>query len=340
MPTVYVEKIKPGDFIRHEITGLSRDAKTVLSGQVLKCGQPCATNSAGKMIGVTGGVSEIHTLTPSAAATAGTWALRLWHKDGYWVQTAAMAYNANTTAVAAAINAVLGTSAVACGGTVFSGGTGGLTITYSGTGYTLLQQPFPQAVLDNLIGPGYVTPTRSTPAGGAGETQLLAIGGTVSGGTFKLGIRLPNGGGMVWTDTIAHNATFATVISAANTALDDVLGAGMVVASGSAYTAITLTFSGAGFAGNTFPVASVDVAALTGATTASVYKVGSVDAICLLDTDASGGDVANVPFLVRHAWVDLDKLYFGGANPTLVAAQLQAVGIVCRAEGVNRLIGV
>lgn len=108
-------------------------------------------------------------------------------------------------------------------------------------------------------------------ATGTNEVQTLNIGGTPSGGTFKLGIPLSTGV-YVWTDTIAHNATFGTVITNINAALDNVLGASKVVASGSAYTAIALTFSGTGFAATDYPPIMVDVSALTDATTASVAQ--------------------------------------------------------------------
>lgn len=114
---------------------------------------------------------------------------------------------------------------------------------------------------------GVVTVT----ATGANEVQTINIGGTPSAGTFRLGIPLSTGA-YVWTDTIAHNATFSTVISNINTALDNVLGASKVVASGSAYTAIALTFSGSGYNYTDQSPVQVDTSALTDATTVGVTQ--------------------------------------------------------------------
>lgn len=113
------------------------------------------------------------------------------------------------------------------------------------------------------------TRTITITAANVNEVQTLAIGGTISGGTFRLGITQANGE-VAWTDTIAHNATFSTVISNANTALDNLLGASQVVASGSDYTAITLTFSGSSYDDTDWPLVQIDVGALTGATTSTV----------------------------------------------------------------------
>lgn len=106
-------------------------------------------------------------------------------------------------------------------------------------------------------------------ATGGDEVHTLNIAGTISGGTFRL--LFPNGrGAYIQTGTIAHNATFATVITNANTALDAVFGTGAIVASGTAYTGLVITFT-AGIQ-NEWDIDGMTVAdttSLTGATNAS-----------------------------------------------------------------------
>lgn len=108
-------------------------------------------------------------------------------------------------------------------------------------------------------------------ATGANEVQTAAFTGTPSGGTFRVGLILPDWS-ISWTGTSAHNATFATVISNLNTALDAAFGTSKIVASGSAYTAVAFTFSGAGFANREHPLLVIDVGALTGATGVTVVE--------------------------------------------------------------------
>lgn len=80
------------------------------------------------------------------------------------------------------------------------------------------------------------------PVAGTNEVQTLTIGGTPTGGTFKLSYD-----GQV-TAAISWNSTNATLLAAINTALDNLLGASSVVATAGTLTAgigtILLTFSG------------------------------------------------------------------------------------------------
>lgn len=116
-----------------------------------------------------------------------------------------------------------------------------------------------------------------TPSVGANAdcVQTITIGGTHTGGTLKLGFR-PLGdptGAIRWTDTIAWNATEATMTTSVNAALDDLLGASVVVCGTIADTAATvlvLTFSGTGATNVVQGQVSVDVAAYTGASTVAV----------------------------------------------------------------------
>lgn len=81
-------------------------------------------------------------------------------------------------------------------------------------------------------------------------------------GTFR--IRVTDSSGVVQvTQRITYSGTAATLVSNINAALDAVLGSGLVVASGSAVTAIALTFSGAGYTGKAQPLVAIDGDALT-----------------------------------------------------------------------------
>jgi len=114
-------------------------------------------------------------------------------------------------------------------------------------------------------------------ATGGNEVQTVNIAGTVTGGTFRLLFPQADGS-YITTGTIAHNATFATVISNAQTALDAIFGAGVVVASGTAYTGIVLTSTLTTQASrNVVGLVVADISALTGATTATTTEttVGS-----------------------------------------------------------------
>lgn len=117
-------------------------------------------------------------------------------------------------------------------------------------------------------GTGAVTVT----ATGQNEVQTLNIAGTVSGGTFRIGfVQADNT--IAWTGTIAHNGTFGTVITNANTALDAFTNnAGEIVASGAGYTAIALTFTLDSQALRNTKLVVVDISALTGATSVAVTE--------------------------------------------------------------------
>lgn len=116
-----------------------------------------------------------------------------------------------------------------------------------------------------------------TPAVGsnADAVQTITVGGTSSGGTLKLGFRPLDdpGGPILWTDTIAWNGTEATMTTSVNTALDNLLGSTEVVCGTIADTAslvMVLTFSGTNATNRPHGLVSVDVSALTGASTVGV----------------------------------------------------------------------
>lgn len=108
-------------------------------------------------------------------------------------------------------------------------------------------------------------------ATGQNEVQTVNIAGTISGGTFRLGF-IQGDGTVQWTGTIAHNATFSTVITNANTALDALFGTGKVVASGAGYTALAITFTLTDQALRNVQGVQVATQSLTGATGATVTE--------------------------------------------------------------------
>lgn len=335
-----VEPKVTGDFILSEgAARLSREVKTVAAGNVLKMGQVCKTSS-GKKVPIAGTGNEAHTYTPDAAPTAGTFRLSLWHKDGYQVTTADIAYNASAGTIQTAINAVLGTSAVTVSGTAATA----IIVTFGGTGYAALSWELGYMDFSKLIGVTNCTVTRSTPAGASeNEQHTLIINGTPTAGTFKLnGIPKPDGS-VCGTTTINYNATFSTVIADINTALDAATGiAGGIVATGTAWNGILLTYSGGAYAGKSFPVLPFITIGLTGATSFEVQRTRAgglaggedtnlADSICLEAVDASAADQQAV-FLTRNAVVNANKLYYGGGDPATCQASLAKVDIMARSE--------
>lgn len=351
-----VKKLVPGDFILMEQpANHSREACPVPAGETLAVGQVCKTNAAGKKValGYTG--NETHRYAPTGTATEGRWGLTLRHKDGYWVETGDIAYNATNTDIQNAINAVLGASAVTITGTLATQ----VDIQFTGTDYAQKTWALGYAKHDELVGVTAFTVTRHVSAGAArDEVQRVKIAGSVSAGSFKLGIPMLDGdgkpsGAYAWTDTIPHNATWSTVITNINTALDDLLGSGVIVANavpGSSYSAgFDLTFSGTGYAGLAFGYVQIDLSGLTGATIPDISRVtgggligeavdNRADSICLEAAAPVGSDGTAV-FLVRQAEVNAENLVYGGGDPAGCAAGLKDTGIITRSASPLRSFG-
>lgn len=117
--------------------------------------------------------------------------------------------------------------------------------------------------------------------------QTITCGGTSTGGSMKVGIRSLGDpvGAIRWTDTVAWHATEATMTASLQAALDDLLGANVIVATEIPDTAtpvIVLTFSGTGATNRAHGLVGVDTAALTGCSTAKVA----------MTTQGGGGNVA------------------------------------------------
>lgn len=342
------EKRRLGDFLKVEAEAQqSRDLLTVLSGQTLKLGHVCTIDSAGKAKAISATGSETHTYTFTGTPTSGTFTLRLWHKDGYWVTTTNIAYSASQATVDAAIEAVLGSASVVT--TVTGGGSAitAIAIAFSGTGYASTVWPLGSVNRESVAGWTAVAITRSTSAGAAqNEVQTITLSGAMTAGVYPLTIFAPDGTPLAID--VAWNTDWATTMAAINTAITAAATAWYGAASAGAVmtgtaTAQVLTYSGAGFTGKAVALAQVDTNGITGATSASIARttaggtagdrVGAVaQCICLAETDASGGDVTRVPFLLRRAVVDGDELYWGGCDPTAGATALARIGILVRNE--------
>ena len=118
------------------------------------------------------------------------------------------------------------------------------------------------------IGPGIYGPyfNAGAPVAGTNEVQTLTIGGTPTGGTFRLAFEGATTGAITWSST---NATLLANINAALDALRT-LGTAWVVATAGTLTAgigtVLLTFSGGDVAKKAVPLISVAQNALTGTT--------------------------------------------------------------------------
>jgi hypothetical protein len=116
-----------------------------------------------------------------------------------------------------------------------------------------------------MTGPGVlgIFQSAGAPTAGTSEVQTLTIGGTPTGGTFRLALEGIRTGAITWS------ATNATLLSNMNAAFDAAWGTGSVVATAGTLTAgigtVTLTFGG-DRALQVVPLITVNENALTGTT--------------------------------------------------------------------------
>jgi len=331
MPNLKIESIKLGMIVKSELPSLaSRKKMQVAATTALRLGQVVRLDTSLNVVGALGTANDIQSIVVTGTATSGTYSLRLWHYLGYWVQTAPIAYDANTTAIAAAINLVLGTSAVGVTGSPIAT----ITLTFSGTNYTLIHQPLVTMDWSVCVGVTAVANTRTETD--TNDVQTIAVTGTLSGGTIRFRLKKANG---TWGDTFAAwNTTWATMLGYIQAALDLLCGANGCVASGAAATALVLTFSGTGYAGLRQEDVEVDVQQLTGATFATLTHTTyggdpGLDAIgiCAEEvTSAAGVQQANM--LVRDCVVDAGQLTYGSRSRSSVITTLEKLGILCREE--------
>lgn len=340
----------PGKFILTEASGYrSRAVKTVASGQTLKAGHVVCDNGSGSMIAITGTGNETHTYTLTGTPTAGTFKLRLWHKDGYWVETTDLAFDAAQATVDAAIEAVLGATVTT---TATGGGTAitAIAIVFTGTGYASKTQPLGVLDWSKLSGVTACAVARSTSAGAAvNEVQTFVLSAAIAASdTLEVLFFTPTGLPLA-TEPIPFNTSVSQTVTDVNTAIAAAATAwyggastGPVAASSDGIT-WTLTYSGNGFAGKAIPALceidfsdnSASGSVTVARTTAGGKKGESVTtkaiAIAYDAVDASGGATTAL-FIVRDCVVDKDQLFFDGADPDAAATALEAVGIIAHAE--------
>src|SRR5205085_5126746 len=113
-------------------------------------------------------------------------------------------------------------------------------------------------------GPGVYGPYYfpGPPVAGTNAVQTLTIGGTPTGGTFKLSYEGRRTGNIAWS------ATNATLLASLQAALDAITGTSWIVATAGTLTAgigtILLTFSGGDVAARAVNLIVIDTNALTG----------------------------------------------------------------------------
>ena len=103
----------------------------------------------------------------------------------------------------------------------------------------------------------------NTPVGAVNEVQTVVLTGATGGGFIMFGINASTGN-KTYSPLVAYNSNLAGI----QTALNDIFGAGLVVAAGTV-TDFTLTYSGAGYAGMPQPLIGLDLDGLTGFTAAN-----------------------------------------------------------------------
>ncbi len=335
-----------GDWLLDEAASRrSRKVGTLLSGQNVKCGTVCYRGQDGKWRVATGRANDVHTYTFTGTATAGYFTLTLWHKSGYWVTTAPIAWNETQANVDAAIEAVLGSASVTA--TIVGGGGSAITavgIEFSGTGYAATVWPLGSCAWAAMTGVTACAVTRSMSAGYPNEVHTILLPGAMTAGTWVADYPLWDGSRI--TLKVAWETNIATTITAINAAMSTAAAiwygaasTGAVTASSDART-FTITYSGSGCAGIPVggPLTQVGVGSITstGTGTVSTRRSPYAEGIALADYDASSGDLAGCQFLVRDAVVDGDALIWNGFDPAFTTAVLERLGIIVVNEGALR----
>jgi hypothetical protein len=118
-------------------------------------------------------------------------------------------------------------------------------------------------IIEGAYGPRFVT---GAPTAGTDEVQTITIGGTPTGGTFKLAFDGHTTANITWSAT---NTTLVANVDAALEALPNIGTGGVAVAVGTMTAGIgtlTVTFSGANLSKRAVPTMTVAANALTGTT--------------------------------------------------------------------------
>jgi hypothetical protein len=168
---------------------------------------------------------------------------------------------------------------------------------------------------------GVVTVT----AVGVNEVQTLNFANSPAG-TFTLTIVDLNGLPTT-TPPITYSGTAATLVSNINTAITTAIGASLVVASGSAVTAIALTFSGTGYAGLPQTLVQVGTNELTGGTVAVSRTTAGVNGAFVAGSLVGSTDGSQTPITFIPNGAPLQVTDFDGTN--LVNQEFPALPVEC-----------
>ena len=239
-------------------------------------------------IGGGSAANEVQTVSWDVTPTGGTFTITARKSDGTDITTAAIAFGATcSTTVTNALNALLGTSAVAVTASSSTTADNGFYITFSGTGYLALEQPMVTINSASLTSATtvpvatFVETTKGVPAANTitvtatsvNEVQRVTFAIASTGGNVAITYTDPTTGGLRTTGPAAWNATDSTYLSAINAALDLATGvSGGIVATAASQIdtdlGFVLTFSGTGYAGLPHPL--VFVSTLPTSSTSSV----------------------------------------------------------------------
>lgn len=191
------------------------------------------------------------------------------------ISTQAATSLALTPAGAVGLVARIGTSGTftLTGGVAANGVARSVTVTYSAVNTTT----------------GVVTITAIS----VNAVQTLGFTNSPSG-TFTLEVIDQNGVKQA-TPQITYSGTAATLVSNINTALNAALGSSQVVASGSAVTAIALTFSGSNYAGLPQSNVIIDTDGLSAGNASVTPTTAAVDGRFVSGSFVGGTDGSQVP---------------------------------------------
>lgn len=173
---------------------------------------------------------------------------------------------------------------------------------------------------------------------GANEVQTLTFNAAATGGNIAL--RVPNADGtMEVTALAAWNATDATYLAAIQTALDNATGVanGIVVSGAAPDTALTFTFSGTGFAGNTYNLIEVVTYPTTPTHYSTVRTTSGVNAAQIAGAFVCPTDGSETPQFILPdgaAMQTTDLLNTTGVSP-LEFPQIPAAAQVLTAYVIN-----
>lgn len=331
-----------GDVLKFEEKDkYSRKAVLVDQSQTIVIGAVCKNGPGGRKVVLGTPADAVQIMGITGAPSDGTFTLTFVNDSGAVVETDPIAHDGDTAAIQTGVDTALGASACTVAGTAITAST----FTFDGIEYTGKAQPLIVVDGSALVSAEDITMTHTT-VGGQGSSaavdavQAGSITGTLTGGNWAVSLYDLNDD-LVTTANIAHDANTAAIQSA----LDTLLGSNMVIAGGTAITAMTFTFSGPGYEARAQQLLVINNVSLTTsdpvdpALASSHTTLGHPGGDSLADcialeavTTGAGVYTTKANFLVNHAIVNRQKLEFGGGNAVDAIASLEARGIKVRDE--------